>query len=793
MATDTTAFDEGVASGGESPIPKEELDCAKKWLRRVAEAEEFDKPAREQYARDRRFARSAKGAFEVSVPVAASNIDVLSSFLYAKDPDVSVSPAPGTTPPPMSSLLDMAREKIDSDPMAQQQIQQAAAMAGQEAQQKALAAGVGAALAGQPPPGALAGQAPPAKPGQAMPPEPPPSPQDAAQQAAQDTRTQMAQQQANALMEPHKQRAGMAKQFAQTLGVVLPQLWVQAELKREAKKCTRSHMTVGIGWLKATWQERAGTDPIAQNQLNDLTDNLARIEAQRKEIADGNVADLDAKKAELEIAIQGAQAKVEVMVARGLVIDFIAAEDIQIAKGVATLEGYLQSPWIAHRTLIEYDEARAMFPNIPEERLKKATKWRRKKTTSAKDRNNDIGPAANVSADEADQYESGTWSGGDGETDYSLRVREIWDKTSNSVITVIDGMEGYAKPPYSPNPGTTRFYPFFQVAPLQVDGERHPQSFIQRTESLLMEMSRIPSAKRKHRIRAIPKSIFDSTQLEPEQIKKIEAGETAELVGVKPAVPGTAVATMISSIAYPPIDPALYDMQDVQAMLDGAWGTSEALRSQIQVAKTATEADIEDKGSDARTAFLKDAQDMMLDDLAKYTAQIAIQKLTPDDVKRMAGPFAFWPEGLTVEDLNSLVTVKIKAGSSGKPKTGADRASWGVLAPMLQNLIMQIGQMRGSSPEDVADCLEELAAESARRLGDTIDVDEFMPQAPNMGPPLQPLGAPMGPPGMPGAPGMDEPELAGGLPPGAPPDGIAAAMAAPDSPALASGPPPTLQ
>jgi acetoin utilization deacetylase AcuC-like enzyme len=58
---------------------------------------------------------------------------------------------------------------------------------------------------------------------------------------------------------------------------------------------------------------------------------------------------------------------------------------------------------------------------------------------------------------------------------------------------------------------TKRFYPFFQYAPIQVDGERHPQSMIQRTQSLLDDMNRIYSNRAEHRRRCIPKTAFDST------------------------------------------------------------------------------------------------------------------------------------------------------------------------------------------------------------------------------------------------------------------------------------------
>jgi hypothetical protein len=118
--------------------------------------------------------------------------------------------------------------------------------------------------------------------------------------------------------------------------------------------------------------------------------------------------------------------------------------------------------------------------------------------------------------------------------------------------------------------------------------------------------------------------------------------------------------------------------------------------------------------------------------------------------------------------LNSLLTIEIRAGSSGKPNTAAERQSWATLLPMLQSGISMIGQLRQSSPADVADCYEQLLRTTADRSGERLDVDSLIPKAgpqPMLPPGMLPPGGPM----QPGAP------AAGPVP--APPADPAAAAA----------------
>lgn len=717
---ETQVFDAGVAAGNTAQATAQESADVKAWFKKIEDARDFDKNARKRYALDRRYARGDAGSFGVDVPIAPSYIDVLRSFLYAKDPDLDVLPARSTEPPPQSAILEKARAAVQADPMAQQQLAQAAQDAVQKAQQAALPAVIGNVLGTNP-----ANQ------------PPPPSPDDVAQQATQSMLEQLVQAKAKEMAAPFQQRRDDAKQFAATLEIVVAHLWDKARLKHQAEPLVGSTLTTSVGWIKAAWLERMGEDPIIRAQLNDMTDNLARLAETRRELDANEAADADALRAQYEQQIAGLQAKVEIVVARGFAIDFIAAEDVQVSPECRDLTAYRDAPWIAHRIFMTPEQAKADFPAVAD-KIKTATVYHATKPVDPL-ATRDVGAIAEVSASEADAYRKGGEPGAVATSAGNVCVWEVWNHDTSMVTTLIEGVDGYAKPPYAPNPASTRFYPFFLFAIGSVDGERHPKSLIARSQRLLDEYNRTRSNYAEHRRRCLPKLAFDATNYGRDEVAKLEAGGIGEMVPLKPLRPGEPVGNAMQPVAYPQVDMALYDTSAIRAELEMVWGIQEALSSSIQVAKTATEAEIQQQGTNSRTGYMRDALDEMLGDLAEYTSEVALQKMSMDDVQQVAGPWAFWPEGMTIDDLRALVTVDIRAGSTGKPDTTRQREAWATVMPLLQNAIVQVGQLRGSSPADIADCVEELVAETLQRTGDRLDVARFLPGEPDMNGAPQPM------------------------------------------------------
>jgi hypothetical protein len=193
----------------------------------------------------------------------------------------------------------------------------------------------------------------------------------------------------------------------------------------------------------------------------------------------------------------------------------------------------------------------------------------------------------------------------------------------------------------------------------------------------------------------------------------------------------------------------LYDDNPIMGKLERIWGVQEALSGSIQNTKTATEAEIQQGGFQARTSSRRDLLELMLADLAVYTAETAWSNMSEEDAVAIAGPNAVWPKYNRPEDLRQMVQIEIRAGSSGKPNTSAEREAWSVMLPILQNGITQIGTLRQSTPQEISDKLEQLLRLTGERMGDRLDFDQLIPAAGPVPPPM-PGEAPMGAP--PGAP-----------------------------------------
>jgi hypothetical protein len=731
---------------------------ATQWMKTISTARKFDENARTQYALDRRYLRGSRGAYGVEVPLAPSYVDVLQSVVFVKQPGVNVGASEMTQPPPQKKILAMAIEDITAVRKQQQNAQQQAAAAGQQIasqldpQQVAALAEQGrkaliAKGAGQP------GQPPlPPPPSPNGDPLPPPGP---VQIADNDPDVLQRLQQ---LMAPYQQKRDDAKQFGETLEIVITKMWQQAVMKKIGEAWVRSGLSVGVGWFKAFWQERMGEDPLVQQQLHDLQEKMASIQATQACIDSGDYqADEDAERASLQQQINGLQANIDVIVERGFVAYVVQPEDMQVAIDAPQLTDYKDGSWIAERSFFNADRMKTDF-GLTDDKLKACTCYYavKPKNTIQQDTGNVAavqggnGFASNAyggpaTATEADRYVKSA-DRNNNETDSEepfYCVWEIWDRISSNVLTICDGLKDFAKAPFVPKIGSTRGNPYFLLAIGMINGSRHPRSYITRSASLFDEYNAARTNWRTARQRAIPKTGYNKHNMAEKDVDALSGATIGEMVGLTPLNPQTPIKDLLQPIAYNQIDAALFQTAPIEAELEKIWGVQNALMSSVQVSKTATEAEIQESGTKSRTGYIIDLIDSVFDDFAKYTAETAMQALSEEDVQGMAGPWALWPEGMPVEEMNQLLTVNIDAGSSGKPKTAMQQQAWGAIAPVLMQNIQTIGQLRGSSPDEIADCLEEVVQQSITIAGLRVDASQFLPDPPRVPPePVPPTPPP---------------------------------------------------
>lgn len=745
------SFDEDTISYASQPSGNSDSDadsndsqetaCCKQWHRKLKSARDFDKEAHRAYARDRSYLSGAKARFKVIVPIAQTYVEIIESHLYTRNPSVEVDPTAMTEPPPQKEILAKAIQEILAK--RQQQFQGAQQLAH-----------MGKTIAQSLPPQALAGMA---QKGQELlrqtgagqvgtPAPPPPGSADMTQmQPPQDIpdNDPEVQQVVESVMTPYRQQRDDASQFANTLEILIQKTWETANLKRRGKKCVNSAISIGIGWIKAAWFERKGQDPSTQRQLKDLMEQAAQLEANRKKLESGEQTGEqdDALRAEIAQQIAGLQAQDEVVLERGFLIENVPAQDIQVSTEIASIADYKDAEWICHYTYPTIDRAKADYPDIAE-KLDKANKYYPVKPKARRADTNLTMEAQfpedrEIKSEDAEFFRSSESPGSQPtqSTESCVQIKEIWDRVSGNVITLVDGLNCYAKQPYVPEVKSTRGIPFFQYALGTVDGERHPISYISRSDTLLDEYNDTRTKYRTVRRRSVPKTVYSRANLTAAEAQKLARADAGEMVGIDTTVPDQPLNTIMAPVVYAGVDPSLYDTAVIRTELEQIWGIAEALSGATVTPQTATESELQNNGTQMRGGKRTDDLDDMFSDLAQYTGEQLLQVITAEDAIEMAGPWALWPTGLTIQDMQVMTAVRVTAGSSGKPATAMQQQAWSNLLPQLSLLVEQIGQLRGSSPDEIADCKEQLVIETARRSGDRIDPTRFLPDPPRQPPP----------------------------------------------------------
>jgi hypothetical protein len=732
------AVDAGIARADGQEVDPKELTDVKKLMAEYQAARDFDKPVRAQYVRDRKYAAGLSDLNWASdANIVGAIIDILVSYLYAKDPRFEARPAKRVQEP-----ADLAMVPPINPAMLPGAPLPGAAPAPMPGDPAALAPPLPSPMGAAPglptpPAGGMdaPGQAPalPALPGAPVPGMPPVAP-------------------------PQPQAKLDSQAFADTLTLVINRLWKDARFKKTARRFVRSALSVGPGWFKALAFSETRPDPQMASQMRDFRASLEQLQGLQKQLSyDGfdSPEERDAKVAELEQTIAGMGPKLEKVVRQGMSTDFVPAEQMTIWLDVAFTEDYLNSGALAEDIFVPRTQLCERFPRLSEDDIKTAVSYYQRKSDSTTQSQSN---AENDSSTEG-QYtkdSTGNTSAGDTRQGDHVKVIEVWDRRVGLIKTMVDGIKKWAVEPYPPPQTTTRFYPYFRLALFEVDGQRHPQSLSWRLHKLQDEYSAARSNQRLTRERSVPGIIFNRGQLSDEEVRKVTGAVHQEYVGINSTDPNMPAEKLFAQKMNGTYDPRIFDTTPIVADMAKVSGVQEPQQGAANPEITATQAQIEQSGFRSRTGTDRDTLEEVLKDFAVYCTECAIQSITADYAHRIAGPAAFWPEGMDVQDILTLVEVDIEAGSTGKPNADASREAWATLLPLVKDTLLQVRQFDVTDPP-LADALRNILRETIRRLDDRINLDQFIPPASN--PPLMPQMAAPGPekPGTPAKPSNTPP------------------------------------
>lgn len=489
--------------------------------------------------------------------------------------------------------------------------------------------------------------------------------------------------------------------FGRTMEIVLNHsLSRDARIKHKAKAALRSAMATGIGWVKVMYQRDYDRDPIIQSRLQDIQDNLAAMRQKIREAEEESGEEAEAAARELEVQMQALESEPEIVVAEGLVIDRIPNESVFLLDdGLVDFDDYPTSDAIAHEVWMPCERFEQLYRcKVPDG----ATKYSSKSDEGANKANG-------------------------GETAQLLRLYEVWSLTTNSVYTIVEGAKTWAREPYQPEIRTRRFYPFHALAYNKVDGYFEPFSDVE----LLLDLQDEYNATRSQQIAARkenkPVWLYRlNGSLTEKDVNSIVNRGNRQAIGVE----GNASVPLSNDISHfppAPMNPMVYDSSQTLRDIEMLTGAGDASRGFVNKAKTATEAEIMAMGLQSRSAERQDAMEDWLSDIANDAAQLLLQAMPEQHVRRIAGQGAVWPT-LPRDEIYEMLNIDIRGGSTAKPDKNKEREQWVQMLPQMQQAIQQIAQYEAAGQAELARAARNLLEETLRRFDERIDVSEFIPQ-----------------------------------------------------------------
>lgn len=501
-----------------------------------------------------------------------------------------------------------------------------------------------------------------------------------------------------------EERIEIVRKFAATAEAVISELLVKrGKLKKRVKRQVTSAYTCSIGWLKVCWQEDPQQDPIITNTLKDSQDDMQRLSALQEEVSEQEPGN-ELQKAQLQQGAQGLQAQDEVKVSRGMTCDFTLPDDVLVLDA-------------SIREISDYDRAEALANRIwmTREQYKKrfgrdAIKGRVYREGKGGEGGAGMQPATGLE-DKAKDL---------------LAVWEVWEQVSGRVFTVCEGEEGYCRDPYSPTWTGKRWYPFFLLAFNEIDGCMFPLSDVELTEEVVREYNKARDDWERDRKDCLPLNIArKGGTLTPEDVERLRNRNGVDFIMID-GPGGRPISDDIFVGSLGQLNPANYDTTPSRQDMEMLVGGGDAARGSVLKAKTATEAEILSQGLRGRSAERTDVIEDMLTEVGTFVLEMALRKMTLQEVQEIAGPDAMWPE-LSAEDVFKQVTLSVRGGSTGKPDRLQEQDRWTKLLPVIEKAMAQVGQLRAAGQDAEAEAVSELVRETMRRFDERIDIERFLP------------------------------------------------------------------
>ena len=513
-------------------------------------------------------------------------------------------------------------------------------------------------------------------------------------------------QQAQASAMPILQDAARVKQEEEQLGKIGKTLELlfranidaaPQDFKQMMKMTVRRASTTGVGYLKLGFERVMQKKPEIEQRIADISNRLSTLERISADIHDDQTDENGPEAEQLRLLLNDLKAQTQVVVREGLTFDYPVSTAIIPDPKTMFLREFLGADWVAQEFVLSPNDVKEIY-------------------------NVDVGKSFNAYKGFDDgvtvtsrsgfvvlQDKTARTDNREGNDGRSCVVWEIWNRKDGLVYTMCDGYQDFLREPASPEVYTDRFWPWFVLTLNEVDHETmiFPPSDVKLIRDMQTEYNRSRQGMREHRRAARPKTVTAAGMIDAEDLEKLSNHPDNAIIELNGLQPGQKVDDLLQAFRGPPIDPNLYDTEQLFTDMMRVSGIQDANIGQTGGSPSATQSNIaEASRATAMGANIDDIDDL-LTAFARAGAQMLLQEVSVDTVKRIVGEGAVWPD-MTRQQIADELWLQIEAGSTGRPNQAQEIANAERIFPMLM-------QLPGIKPE-------WLAKELIKRLDDKLDI-----------------------------------------------------------------------
>lgn len=492
------------------------------------------------------------------------------------------------------------------------------------------------------------------------------------------------------------------RKFATRYGETLQRLFEYSmreqkplDFKRGMKQVVRRTCTCGVGYVELGFQREYGPRPGMEEKLADARTRLDHLRRLSEEMAEGEIDEDSAERAELEASIQSLQNEPETILREGLIVDYPSSTKVIPDKQTKMLEGFVGARHLTIEYMFTPDEIKEMFGVDINDGY---TPY-----------NTVAGSTRDVAANDVldDDYE---W------TDPQAKRKEgmvcVWkhyDKPSGLVYYIADGCNKWLREPAPPDVFVEEFWPIYALTfnAVESEDELFPPSDVELMIDMQKEYNRSRQGLREHRMAARPRWVYANGTFEEDETDALKDLKPFEAMALNIAQDAR-IGDILQPVPIPGVDPNLYETGPIFTDTQLVVGAQESQFGGVSKA-TATESAIAANSSASADGSNIDDLDGYLTVIARAGGQILQREMSAEKVMEIVGPGAVWPE-MSLPEIASEIYLDVEAGSTGKPNQAVEVNNWKSLLPML----LQIPSIDPTW----------LARETLRRLDDRLDLTE---------------------------------------------------------------------